>query len=86
MKQVGLILIVWLCGGSIAIEKVEGQRCEVDLETRSAERIIKCYGVYSIGDLEKFADERPVKVQVINEPEDRFHLQNHGIKRFVKGR
>lgn len=50
-------------------------RCEFNLEARSPDKQLRCYSLDNLTLLEQFvADARPVKVQVVNGPLDKFHL------------
>lgn len=50
-------------------------KCEFDIDDRSADKFVRCYSLDSLAKLERFIeDDRPVKVQVVNMPSDKFHL------------
>lgn len=51
-------------------------RCEFDLESeKTVDTLVRCYSLKNLSLLESFIeDDRPVKVQVVNGPLDKFHL------------
>lgn len=50
-------------------------RCVLDIEAGTAEKLVRCYSLENLTLLERFIeDDRPVKVQVVNGPLDKFHL------------
>lgn len=52
-------------------------RCEFALEPQAVEKLVRCYSLNNLTLLGSFIeDDRPVKVQVVNGPLDKFHLSS----------
>lgn len=56
---------------------IDTPRCEFAIEPRAVDKLVRCYSLGNLKLLESFIeDDRPVKVQVVNGPLDKFHLSS----------
>lgn len=68
-------LLLLICSAVISALGAPGPRCEFDIGAQAAEKQLRCYALDNLTLLEQFvSDGRPVKVQVVNGPLDKFHL------------
>lgn len=67
-----LAVIFGVISGNVS---AAGPRCEFELDR--VDKLLRCYSLQNLTVLESFiGDDGPVKVQVVNQPLDTFHLSS----------
>lgn len=72
-RALAIVILAVISGLALA----ENPRCEFVLENTAADKLVRCFSLSNLTLLESYIeDERPVKVQVVNGPLDKFHLSS----------